>query len=181
MDIPSECRAFSCLPISVFLPAVQAVADRSLTKAALSIAANSPAGNPAVLSPSFRRPLPPLRWLSRASALPSSSPSRTPPRSACLCSPDFPCRVSPPWIRPSLRMISGLHPYPHLRRPVRTGFSVASPLRVAPRTRLSCRSGLQVNDPTTPSADFWQAIRDSHESLSPDSRTPGRVERWRGS
>ena len=91
------CRAFSCpLLIWVFLRSSLVVVDRSLTKAALSIATNSPAGNPAVLSPSSRPLLPPLRWLSRASALPSSSPSRTPPRSACPCSPDFPYRVSPP-------------------------------------------------------------------------------------
>jgi hypothetical protein len=37
-----------------------------------------------------------------------------------------------------------------------------------------CRSGLQVNDPTMPFADFWQALRDPHESLSPILGTPAR-------
>jgi len=34
--------------------------------------------------------------------------------------------------------------------------------------------GPQVTDPTMPSADFWQAVKDPRESLSPDSGTPAR-------
>src|SRR5208283_1241036 len=67
---PSGCRASSCLlPISVSPLVSLAVVDRYRLEAALSIVANSPAGTLAVPSPSFRQPLPLLRWLSRASRL----------------------------------------------------------------------------------------------------------------
>ena len=168
--------SFLVPPPALVSPSVsQAEAYRLLTEAAPSVAASSPADSPTVGSRSSRQPLALLRWLSRVSVLPSDSPSRTPPPLLCSCPPGFPCRVPPPWLRPFLRMISGLHPYLHPQRPAHAGFSAARPRRVALRTRLSAvrafrsttllcpllTSGRRSETLTTLSVPFWDTCQTS--------------------